>query len=456
MHQHQPTVANRVAFFFCCRLKLAASATPPQESRGGSGWLGKHGLRLLITITLQIGFSQNLFSQTTTRARSPRDGVMDQLKLRDGTTLLGLAVTETPPRLLVRTAWLKAKSPTLLTNRVLPEVKHQGELRNRFLREFLQQERVRLELTTPESQQRASLLKELEERLNPEDPPLPRWILFQAAREQFRRGELQPVQRREVCRMALSYGIPDLEEREWKSVVQEIRLQQAPPSILLPDISTASDTPSMEHLRDQILAAVDVRLNTVTRLIQSGPVFLDEQQRPDPAALIQMALNQNLEGTLQELLNEVGGAPSSTASSTQPSLDKAFQLAERRSHRTLIISNLQMQPSAGQATVSQSLYFRDADQQWKLLFEVIGKGSAANVDPAQIQPLENDPQIQQIVTVMQGLGINENQLQVAFRMGAVVQAAQNSAATALASRIQDLLTARWDAGDALVRIQDAP
>jgi hypothetical protein len=206
----------------------------------------------------------------------------------------------------------------------------------------------------------------------------------------------------------------------------------------------------MEHLRDQILAAVDVRLNTVTRLIQSGPVFLDEQQRPDPAALIQMALNQNLEGTLQELLNEVGGAPSSTASSTQPSLDKAFQLAERRSHRTLIISNLQMQPSAGQATVSQSLYFRDADQQWKLLFEVIGKGSAANVDPAQIQPLENDPQIQQIVTVMQGLGIN------AFRMGAVVQAAQNSAATALASRIQDLLTARWDAGDALVRIQDAP
>ena len=169
-----------------------------------------------------------------------------------------------------------------------------------------------------------------------------------------------------------------------------------------------------------------------------------------------MALNQNLEGTLQELLNEVGGAPSSTATSSQASLDKAFQLAERRSHRTLIISSLQMQPSIGQATVSQSLYFRGANQQWKLLFEVIGRGSIEDVDPAQLQPLKNDPQVQQIETVMQGLGINIDQLQPALRMGAVVQTAQNTASTTLASRIQDLLTAQWDTGGTLVRIQDGP
>ncbi len=456
MCHHQPTVACHVTSCLCQSPKLASPLSRPKLSRGRCNCLRHHGLILVLTIALQIGFSQTLRSQTATRTRSPRDSVMDQLKLRDGTTLLGLAVTETPPRLLVRTEWLRTKWPTLMTSRVLPEVRQQSEQRNRSLREFLQQQRVSLELTTPESHQRASLLKELEERLNPDDPPLPRWILFQADREQFRRGELQSMQRREICRMALRYGIPDLEEREWKSVVQEIRVQQAPPSILLPDISLTPEASSIELLRDQILAAVDVRLNTVTRLIQSGPVFLDEQQRPDPAALIQMALNQNLEGTLQELLNEVGGAPSSTATSSQASLDKAFQLAERRSHRTLIISSLQMQPSIGQATVSQSLYFRDANQQWKLLFEVIGRGSMEDVDPAQLQPLKNDPQVQQIETVMQGLGINIDQLQPALRMGAVVQTAQNTASTTLASRIQDLLTAQWDAGGTLVRIQDGP
>ena len=58
--------------------------------------------------------------QQPVKAKSARDGVMDQLRLQDGTALLGMAIAEMPPQLLVRTAWLQAKYPELVAARIQP------------------------------------------------------------------------------------------------------------------------------------------------------------------------------------------------------------------------------------------------------------------------------------------------------------------------------------------------
>jgi hypothetical protein len=382
---------------------------------------------------------------------------MDQLRLQDGTVLLGMAVAETPPQLLVRTAWLQAEHAQLVTDRIQPELKRQAELQFRELRELLARERdavVAAQPGAPEAIQRASLLQEVLERLDLEAPPLPRWIIVQAARPRFRTGELQTVQRRDVCRMALMHAIADVEDREWKSLVKELQLIHTPPTVALPDLTAVAKAPSAEILRDQILAAMDVRLNAVTSLIQTGRLFVDEGQRPDPSALIQMVLNQNLEGTLQELLNEVAGSPLKSNPELEETLDEAFRAAERKSHRTLLISDAQFNLNAGTATVRRRLYFRGSEKRWNLVHQVEGSASIRDVQPDQMQPLENDPQIQQIVTLVKGLGIDNGQMHTALRMGTVVQTALNNARSSFETAIQDVLVGRFESQGGVLRIAD--
>lgn len=397
--------------------------------------------------------------QPPVKARSARDGVMDQLRLQDGTVLLGMAVAETPPQLLVRTAWLQAKHAQLVTARIQPELKRHSELRFRELRELLEREGDAMRAAgpgEPEAIQRLSLLQEVLERLDPEAPPLPRWVIFQAARPRFRSGELQTVQRRGVCRMAFLHAIADVEEREWKSLVKELQLTQTPPTVALPDLTAEEKSPGAELLRDQILSAMDVRLNAVTSLIQTGGLFVDEGQRPDPSALIQMALNQNLEGTLQELLNEVAGAPLKSKPEPEEEFGEAFRAAERKSHRTLLISDSQLDLNAGTALVRRRLYFRGSEKRWNLVHQVEGSASVRDVQPDQMQPLENDPQIQQIATLVKGLGIDNGQMQTALKMGTVVQAAQNNAKSSFEAAIQDVLAGRFESRGVVLRIEDGP
>jgi hypothetical protein len=413
----------------------------------------------IILALLPGGMNVSAVGQPPVKARSARDGVMDQLRLQDGTVLLGMAVVETPPQLLVRTAWLQAKHAELVTARIQPELKRHSELRFRELRELLERERDAVGAAGPggpEAIQRASLLQEVLERLDAEAPPLPRWVVFQAARPRFRSGELQTVQRREVCRMAFLQAIADVEEREWKSLVKELQMIQTLPTVALPDLTAEANAPSAEALRDQILAAMDVRLNAVTSLIQTGGVFVDEGQRPDPGALIQMALNQNLEGTLQELLNEVAGAPLKSKPEPEEALEEAFRAAERKSHRTLLISDLNFDLNAGTALVRRRLYFRGSEKRWNLVHQVGGSASVRDVQPDQIQPLENDPQIQQIAALVQGLGIDNGQMQTALKMGTVVQAAQNNSKLSFEAAIQDVLTGRFESRGGVLRIEDGP
>ena len=440
------------------------------KSLVGSGWnaglclLMRYGrsaaVRCCIILALLPGdMNVPAMGQPPVKARSARDGVMDQLRLQDGTVLLGLAVAETPPQLLVRTAWLQAKHAELVTVRIQPELKRHSELQFRELRELLEREADAVRAAVPggpEAIQRASLLQEVLERLDPEAPPLPRWVIFQAARPRFRTGELQTVQRRDVCRMAFMHAIADVEEREWKSLVKELQSIQTPPTVALPDLTAVANAPSAEVLRDQILAAMDVRLNAVTSLIQTGPLFVDEGQRPDPAALIQMALNQNLEGTLQELLNEVAGAPAKSQTEPGERLEEAFGMAERKSHRTLLISDSQFDLNAGTAIVRRRLYFRGSEKRWNLVHQVEGSASVRDVQPGQMQPLENDPQIQQIATLVKGLGIDNGQMQTALKMGTVVQAAQNSAKSSFEAAIQDVLAGRFESLGGMLKIEDGP
>jgi len=394
--------------------------------------------------------------QQPVKAKSARDGVMDQLRLQDGTALLGMAIAEMPPQLLVRTAWLQAKYPELVAARIQPELKRQAVERFRDLRELLEPEQGAEVAQGPEAMQRASLLQEVLERLDPEQPPMPRWVIFQSARARYRKGELQPAARRDVCRRAFLYGIADVEEREWTSLVKELQAMSTPPTVALPDLTPAVKAPGAEVQRDQILAAMDVRLNAVTSLIQTGGLFVDEGQRPDPAALIQMALNQNLEGSLQALLNEVAGGPLKPQPEAGESLEAAFRAVERKSHRTLLVSDVQFDLNAGTAVVRRRLFFRGSEKRWSLMHQVEGNASVRDVQPDQIQPLENDPQIQQIATLVKAMGIDNGQMQTALRMGSVVQAAQTQAKSLFEALIQDVLAGRWQSGGVLLKIEDTP
>jgi hypothetical protein len=122
----------------------------------------------------------------------------------------------------------------------------------------------------------------------------------------------------------------------------------------------------------------------------------------------------------------------------------------------LLISDLNFDLNAGTALVRRRLYFRGSEKRWNLVHQVGGSASVRDVQPDQIQPLENDPQIQQIAALVQGLGIDNGQMQTALKMGTVVQAAQNNSKLSFEAAIQDVLTGRFESRGGVLRIEDGP
>ena len=377
-------------------------------------------------------------------AKSFRDRVCDFAILTDGTLLTGIAISESPARIVVRTERLKTGAADLFTGEIQPALVHQPGPQNQNLAGILQRRADQLRIDAPEEQQQIGFLEEVIERLNPDDDhQVPPWIIVEIEPMRLKRLETLAPNRRELAMLALLNEIDDFEELHWKTVAA--RLQAIPETQLKRPVSH-HQTISPEALAERILAAIDIRLNKATRLVQTGNVFVAEDAEPDMANLLSSLLGNSLDNTLQELLTETGGAaanPSSIKNQNNATLPTAaIRLAEKDEHATVVVSSFDFNIVNGAASVTRQLFRNSKPGGWKLVTATTGSSTIHDVTPEQVRKIEDDPQVKQISGLLSQLSPDPTALKTALQMGAVVQSALSKADSDFQSKLQDILTAR--------------
>ncbi len=376
-------------------------------------------------------------------ARSFRDRVCDVAILADGVRLNGVALSDSPARLVLRTVRLKADAAELFTNEVIPLLMTQLNSQNEHIIKTLRQRIDKLKIDAPDDLQQVGLLEEVIERLKPDEEHLPEFVVVEIEPKRLKKLETLPPNRRDLATLALLNRIQDFENLHWKTVA--MRLQEIPADQLKRPTPHTKAAPA-DFVAEQILAAVDVRLNKATRLIRTGDSFVKEDAKPDIAVLMSSLLGDSLNNTLQELLDETGGSPkkASTAinanDATLPAA--ARQIAENDGRSTVVVSSFEFDLASGAASVTRQLFQNSNPGGWKLVHSVIGSSTTNDVTEEQVQKIEDDPQIKQISGLLSQLSRDGNSLKTAMQMGAVVQSASSKADTAFQSAIQDLITAR--------------
>ncbi len=377
-------------------------------------------------------------------AKSYRDRVCDFAILADGMQLTGIAISESPARIVLRTERLKADALGLFTSEIQPALTSQLSQQNHKLTSILRLRTDQLRIDAPDDLQQIGLLEEVIERLNPDDDrQMPPWIIVEIEPMRLKRLETLAPNRRELATLALLNEIDDFEKMHWKTVTARL---QAIPETQLKRPASPQQTVPPEALAERILAAIDVRLNKATRLIRTGNEFVAEDAKPDMATLLSSLLGDSLNDTLQELLSESGGAaasPSSAGNQNTAALPAAaIRLAEKNDHSTVVVSSFEFDIANGAASVTRQLFRNSKPGGWNLVSATTGSSTTIDVTQEQIQKIEDDPQVKQIIGPLSQLSSDPSAMKTALQMGAVVQSALSKADAAFQSTLQDILTAR--------------
>ena len=369
-------------------------------------------------------------------ATSFHDRVVDLAALKDGTKLWGSVAGEKPATLLVRTEWLKNQTADFYAAEIQPEIQKEKQKSPNVPAVLLQKDIEQLESVIDHDPQRIGLLKEIIDRLIPDEHDSATYVRIEIPRSRLRSLDVQPPARRELCRLAFLNGIREFEQLSTRAVTA--RLQAIPQHMRRTAPPVESDG-RMAHAR--ILAAVDVQLGIATRLILSGNTVIDETAQSDPAALLSSMLGQNLESTLSQLLNEDSSRPAAVVSNDiLPA--SAIRMADAKQHSTIVLSGFDFDLTGGSAAVHRRLFHKSDNGQWQLVLSSNGSALVSELKPGQTDALAKDPQVQQIATAVEVLGIGNEQLSTALQMGTVVQNALNQAEQSFQNAVLDIIAGK--------------
>ena len=137
------------------------------------------------------------------KAKSYRDRVCDFAILADGQRMTGIAISESPVRIVLRTERLKADAADLFTSEIQPALANQLGKQNEKLTSILQLRADQLRIDAPDDLQQIGFLEEVIERLSPDDDhQVPPWIIVEIEPKRLKRLETLAPNRRELAMLA--------------------------------------------------------------------------------------------------------------------------------------------------------------------------------------------------------------------------------------------------------------
>ena len=124
------------------------------------------------------------------------------------------------------------------------------------------------------------------------------------------------------------------------------------------------------------------------------------------------------------------------------SIEKISSQTDSKKHTTIVLSGFEFDLPGGSATVHRRLFHRSINGTWTLVLSSKGSSVLADIKLGQVDSIEKDPQVQQIASVIRGLGIGQEKLSTALQMGAVVQQALNQAEQSFQTSVLDIIAAK--------------
>lgn len=384
-----------------------------------------------------------------------RDRAVDLVILKDQTRLYGsLSNPDSSDgiHILVRTESLRNLSADFFKKRIQPAIEAQGRQNLLMTRvtDRLQQQIKDLQGGNRAQQQRSQLLRETIIRMQPEADSLPDQVWLTIPRQQVKRFQSQPPQRKQLGRLAILNNVTDCEVQSWKVVAE--KLGQIPTASLQASLAgdqqVSSDADSVvEQAVSAVMAAIDVQSNASLRLVQNGDQFFPEDQQLDLQALLGPMLTNNIQQQLSDLLgpefnNHANAPPSQNPASQNPARDNglpasAQQLASARNVDTVIISSFQFDLSQGWAGVTKKVVHNNSPTQWKTIFTVRQNVNRSQLTQSQKDAVTNDPQVQTIAGSLGSLA-GAQSLQTALELGACVKVASDQAEHELQEQLTNI------------------
>lgn len=388
---------------------------------------------LLLTIVPARG-------QTTLRGRAA-----DVIQLARGERLFGVSLGPAAPgareeRVLLRAAWLQENLPELYE----AALKQQETAEASPLRKQLEDHIEQLRAAPEPDIHRITFLEERLLILFPEladRPPLPDVVVLTIPATQIR----QRLNKRGPFRQAAGLAILNgLETAETGTPTELNRaLEAINPTQLIRRLPPSGQQADRAVL-NQVLLQADWQLGETEKLIlQSGQYISEKNAERDMAAVAMKMMTSQVQGQLQQLLREANEGPGArrfqgaARSGALPQTLPAAAINQIGDKADLIeVTSMNMDPTRGSASVQIGLYRPDGQRKtWTRSLQVQGQATSQDVGDDRVNEIAQDPRIQQVSQLFQGLGIGDAQLRQAFAIGAVVEAAQERAKKALKDQL---------------------
>ena len=386
-----------------------------------------------------------LLASAPANSQTLRARAADVFQLTGGERILGVSLGPSASdsrdeRILVRASWLQKNLPELYE-----EVLNQQETEQASpLQKRLEDHIERLRTAQEPDIHRITFLEERLVALFPgigERLPVPDVVILTVPSTRVR----QRLNKRPSFRRAAGVAIlNDLKNAETGTPAELNRaLNAIAPAQLIRQLPKSGQLLD-ESVFQRVLLQADWQLGKIEKLIlQSGAYISEKNAERDMALVAMKMMTSQVQGQLQQLLREANEGPRAARfqgaprSGDLPRTLPAAAVAQISDTADLLeVTTMGMDPSRGTASVQIGLYRPDGQRRtWTQTLQVQAQASTQDVANDRADEIAQDPRVQQVSKLFQGLGVGNAQLRQAFSIGAVVEAAQERAKKAMKDRL---------------------
>lgn len=366
---------------------------------------------------------------------------VDFLTLKSGDRLRGALLGQDGQGVVsiaVQRAWLAERRPELLEKHVRGErieaVRNATLLRDRIKSWIDQTDEPQLKIAFLETElDRAQTT--LRKASDP-DGLATQFVVLRFLRSEVAKSFVQPPQNRQIAVVAWSEKLENVERRETSDLLAELKDN---------GIDNPADEPVDLTSRVPPLAESDTEWAARRAIVDyhfgkkldfqgmGGSLFRTGEGAPqvDLAQVLPQLLKSQLGSlnSIADILGEPGlGTPARQPAAKKDELRTAIEMAGREGVSSFRVTQLNLNPARRQATVTQQFLAKMPDGSWQAVWRKTVSEDASKPRPELQEQIANDPQVAQVLKIVQGLGGGQgNQLNLALQFGGATMEAQKTA-----------------------------
>lgn len=259
------------------------------------------------------------------------------------------------------------------------------------------------------------------------------WMTFPVS--DVRRVVRQNDWQRKIALVAWKHNLVDVAQRTARSLAAELKQLQV--DVEAADVDFSSDIPAPPQSDEQWAlrkGIVEFQLREPLEFQGTGETFFRQGENINPLALVQQMMQQGSASQIQQVGEELG-LPEFThrrrQAEQEPPKDwwkRQAEVADREGFRSFQITRLNQNLLRSDVSVDVVFLVKDHEDQWRAVHLATGRADADRQSAEDMEHLREDPQVKQVVELMEGLGLGaQGQMERALRHGLATQSAMQMA-----------------------------